>query len=595
MARHAGEQPQIPLRGDAPTSRTAWRTDLHLPHFSALQGQAGVVAKLTMASFALQVVGALLPVLWQVFFDRILVSRSLDLLQAIVLCMAAGAMGEGLLVYFVIRRGNRLSSYVDHSLTGLVLRKFLQLPLHYFERKPKGELAAQVGEVAAIRLFLASTGMQLVSNVVLLALILSLMTWYNPLLAGIVAACIPVLAGFTMLLHKSVRADYNRQRAARTRIAAVLNHGLNGIVTIKSMALEKSWLERWTAASSEAIEANSAAARLHAIESTVLRVVQRLIVLAVMWAGAVEFLAGRLSAGQLVACYMFALRVVEPSTRMVHLWQSYISYREASRHLDELLAEAGETAGQSPEEWPEARSVVLEDVTFRYPEKKREVLRHVNLVLTAGTSAAIVGPSGCGKSTLTRLMQRHILPDSGRITINGVDIREYDPALLRTRVILLTHDATLFDTSIAENIVAKQIRDAERLALCCQVVGLDVLLSQLPQGLETRLAEGGPSLSAGQRQRIALARALYARPDVLILDEATNGMDAASESSVLREVAAAMSAGILLVITHRVDLLEGFHWVGHLEEGHLLELENNTRPPSGEVHGAAGNWTPEIT
>ncbi|MES2940847.1 MAG: ABC transporter transmembrane domain-containing protein [Pseudomonadota bacterium] len=562
----APSAPQRPPERPAPAARgPGW-----LPHASALAGCRTWLAQVLIAGLALELFALLLPVFWQLFFDRVLVSRDHNLLHVIGIAMIVGALSEGVLLYFVIRRGDRLASTVDRALTGLVLRKLLQLPLQYFERLPKGAIAAQVGEVGPIRLFLASTGVQFVTNLVMMSLILGLMAWYNLLLAGIVALCVPVLIGLSMLLRKAVEADFTRQRATRDALAGVLNQGLNHVFTIKSMALEKSWLERWTQASSAAIDASSHTARLQATEAMLLRVVQRLVVLAVLWIGGLEFLGGRLSAGQLVACYMFCLRVLEPCTRMFRLGETYIRYRQAARHMGNLLGESGERQGNAMARAPRTDSLSIENLSFRYPGTERQVLHGLNLELRAGMTAGIIGASGCGKTTLSRLLQRHLVPDSGGIRINGVDIREFDLASLRRRVVLLTHDAALFDTSIAANIVGEHPRDDVRLRRCCELSMATELLAQLPEGVETLLHEGGPSLSLGQRQRIALARALYSGPELLILDEATNGLDALTESAVLRNVAGAMRDGILVVITHRAHLLNDFDWVGALADGRLL-------------------------
>jgi ATP-binding cassette subfamily B protein len=217
-----------------------------------------------------------------------------------------------------------------------------------------------------------------------------------------------------------------------------------------------------------------------------------------------------------------------------------------------------------------ASAIEIESVSIRHD--RAQILEDVNLRIPAGGFLAILGPSGVGKSTLADLLVRYLDPDRGRILYDGTDLRDAALADLRREIILVDQSPYLFSATIAENIAfaAEGITRAQ-IEAAGQSAGLDEMIARLPQGYDTKTGERGAALSAGERQRIALARALLRRPSVLILDEPTSALDAETEKLVARNLRHALPGSTLIVITHRPALAEIADAIITIENGKLSQ------------------------
>jgi ATP-binding cassette subfamily B protein len=210
--------------------------------------------------------------------------------------------------------------------------------------------------------------------------------------------------------------------------------------------------------------------------------------------------------------------------------------------------------------------IVLEDITLRHD--RENVLNGVSFEIKAGTFCAILGPSGAGKSTIADLLVRFLDPDSGRILIDGLDARELRLHDLRREIVLVDQTAHLFNASIAENIAYAQVESTRaEIESAGTKAGLDELIRRLPEGYDTQTGERGLALSAGERQRIALARALLRKPSVLILDEPTSALDPETEKIVARNLRASLESQTVVIITHHPALAEIADQVVTLRDG----------------------------
>jgi len=259
--------------------------------------------------------------------------------------------------------------------------------------------------------------------------------------------------------------------------------------------------------------------------------------------------------GTLVAFLAYHMRLLSPIQTLMGTTSGLASARVSLGRIFELFDTPAEIC-QAAHPIPLTRvseSIRLENVSIAYD--RAPVLRNVNLEIPAGIFCAILGPSGAGKSTLADLLVRYLDPDSGRIMLDGVDLTRLTLADLRREVMLVDQSPYLFNASIAENIAFAR-PDANRAAIeaAARAAGLDEFIQRLPQGYDTKTGERGLAVSAGERQRIALARALLRRPSVLILDEPTSALDERTEQVVALGLRAALPESTLIVITHRSAL-----------------------------------------
>ena len=289
----------------------------------------------------------------------------------------------------------------------------------------------------------------------------------------------------------------------------------------------------------------------------------------VLW----QVIAGNLTAGDLVTFLLYTLTVAGAIGTFTGLYAQLQEALGASKRIFELIDEPPEVASaavaSSP---PGAGTITFEDVSFAYAERTGRVLRDVNLDVRPGEVVALVGPSGAGKTTLVQLVPRFYDATSGRVLVDGVDVREQDIGELRARMAAVPQEVELFSGTIAENLrVARADAGDQDLIEACIAANADEFISAFPDGYETVVGERGIKLSGGQRQRVAIARALLADPSILILDEATSSLDAESEGLVQDALEVLMRGRTTIVIAHRLSTVRRADRLIVLAEGRIVE------------------------
>jgi ATP-binding cassette subfamily B protein len=277
--------------------------------------------------------------------------------------------------------------------------------------------------------------------------------------------------------------------------------------------------------------------------------------------------------GTLVAFVAYQMRLLGPVQGLMGLYASIATARVSLRRVHEILDTAPEvTEAAGAEALPAARGdIALDDVTFTF-ERGAPVLEHASLTIAAGERVAIVGASGGGKSTIADLLVRQLDPTTGRIRLDGHDLRDLRLADVRRHVVVVEQDPFIFNTSVAENIrYARPDAPAADVAVAARAAGLADLLDRLPQGIDTPVGERGRALSAGERQRVAIARAFLADPAVLVLDEATGAIDPATEAQVMTGYEAVMRGRTTIVISHRLEPIRRADRVVVLDRGRVVE------------------------
>jgi len=298
---------------------------------------------------------------------------------------------------------------------------------------------------------------------------------------------------------------------------------------------------------------------------------------ALLWYGGRQVLAGQLSLGDLMMFLVYVLMLLEP---LAVLAESATALQTSLSGLDrvlDLLSEPREMPN-SPRAVKLAKSVVqgdiqFENVSFHYPSNEQPVLSDLTLSVPAGETLALVGPSGAGKTTLCNLAARFYDPTSGRILIDGRDLRDIDVESYRGLLGIVEQDVFLFDGTVAENIGygSRDVTPAE-LRRVAEIAFADEFIQRLPQGYDTVIGERGVKLSGGQRQRLAIARALLANPKILILDEATSNLDSESEQLIQAGLSRLMEGRTCFVIAHRLSTIRHADRIVVLEGGRLREI-----------------------
>ncbi len=531
-------------------------------------------SEVLVASFFLQLFALITPLFFQVVIDKVLVHKGLTTLDVLAFGLIVVSTFEvvlgGLRTYVFSHTANR----VDVELGARLYRHLISLPMSYFGARRVGDSVARVRELENVRNFITGSALTLVIDLFFTFVFLAVMYYYSPTLTWVVLASIPAYILLSIFVTPVLRARVNEKFNRGAENQAFLVESVNGMETLKSMAIEPQMQNRWEEQLAGYVGASFKAANLNNIANQVAGLINKLVVVLILWIGARAVIQGHLSVGQLIAFNMLAARVSGPVLRLVQLWQDFQQTGVSVQRLGDILNTPTEPGyDQSRMSLPGIKGrIQFDQVSFRYRSDGPEVLRDVSLDIQVGEVIGIVGRSGSGKSTLTKLVQRLYVPERGRVLIDGVDIAQVDTAWLRRRIGVVLQENVLFNRTVRENIaLADPGLPMEAVIQAAQLAGAHEFILEMPEGYDTLVGEHGDNLSGGQRQRIAIARALVTNPRILIFDEATSALDYESERIIQQNMHAICKGRTVIIIAHRLSTVRVAHRIIVLEKGQIVE------------------------
>ncbi|MEN4951199.1 ABC transporter transmembrane domain-containing protein [Stenotrophomonas sp. TWI819] len=470
-------------------------------------------------------------------------------LVAVVLALATAAR-----FFFVSLLGEKVVA----DLRSRLYAHLITLGAGFHDRSRSGELVSRLtADSELLRSVIGSTmSVALRSSVTVVGSLVMLFVTSPHLaawsLVGIPLAVLPIIIG--------ARRLRNIARASQDRIAdanSLASETLGAVRTVQAHAREPYERGRFNAALGDAIGAARRRIRAQSIVTASAIVLVFGAIVGVLWLGAHEVIDGNMSAGTLGQFVLYALIGGGSVGALAEVWNELQRASGGMGRIAELLQEDVEiTAPAHPTPLPQPLrgEIRFEDVVFHYPQRPdTAALDHVDLHVRPGETVALVGPSGAGKSTILSMLLRFHDPAAGRILVDGVDLREVDPAQLREQLALVPQQPTLFASSAFENIRYGRLEATdEEVQRAAEAAEADEFLQALPEGYASELGERGARLSGGQQQRIAIARALLKNAPILLLDEATSALDAQSERAVQQALERLMAGRTTLVIAHRL-------------------------------------------
>ena len=452
-------------------------------------------------------------------------------------------------------------------------RRILQQSSRFHAEHPSGELVARViNDVALMQNAVANRLLDLFQQSFTLVALLALLLSTNFKLALISLVAAPVLLYPIIRFGKGMRRTSHRSQERMADLASLMTEGVRGHRVVKAFGMEEFELSRFREATRRHLRVNLWAQMLANSAGPVVES------LAVVGAAGLLIYAGK----SIRARDFSAPELVQFLTTLLMLYDPIRKLNKVNLILQEAMASGQRVARlmdipDDIQERPGAReittvreAVAYEKVSFSYDE--RPVLRDVSLSIRAGEIVALVGPSGAGKSTLVNLVPRFFDPNAGRLTIDGVDIRDLKLKSLRALIGIVTQDTVLFNDSIRNNIAYGRFDlPLERVREAAAAAYADEFIMQLPRGYDTVIGEAGVRLSGGQRQRLAIARALLKNAPILILDEATSHLDSQSEALVQKALYNLMQGRSTLVIAHRLSTVTRADRIVVVEAGRIVE------------------------
>ncbi len=528
------------------------------------------VAQAALLTIVLQAYVLASPYLLQVAVDDALPTLDTDLLTTAALGFALLALVNAaalLLRSFVLLAAGTSISF---GIASNVARHLMRLPVDWFEKRSIGDILSRFQSILPIQTLLTQSASAAVIDGLLAVLILALMLVYSPLMT-----LVP-LVGLVLYLVLRVATHGPEQRAQGDRIVAAgkeqgaLIETLRGIVTLRLAGNEVARHAVWQNRLSEALAAGYGLDRVKAIRAALAMLIASLEVVTLVWLGVGLTIAGGFSIGMVFAFIAYRLQFATATRALI---DGAAEWRMLRLHLERLAdislepEDRGFAGVQVPRDFK--GSVALVGVRFTYGAYEPEVLRGVDLDVAPGEHLAITGPSGGGKSTLAKILLGLVEPTQGEILIDGVPIDNFGRRAFRERVGAVLQDDALFSGTIADNVGNFEPIDEARLAEVFAAVAITDDIAAMPMRHLTHVGDMGSTLSGGQRQRILLARALYRRPTLLVVDEGTAHLDGEHERAVNAAIAA---MGITrIVIAHRRETIDAADRVVRLVGGIVEE------------------------
>lgn len=551
----------------APQAVADWRTYRRLgvyirPYVRPLL----LVLAISLLSTAL---GLAQPYISKLMIDNALLVRDWDALVTIAAIMVVLAIAGFALNILASYRYIAVSAAMLFDIRVALLRHLQTLSPRFYGSFRLGDLMSRINsDVSDVQRVAADTLLSVLSNILFLVGCIAMMLWMNWRLFLVSVILIPACIATFLYYQRRLTLMTRDMRERGADLGSFLVDTVMGMRVVTALNAGEHEVDRFKARNGAFIGSmlrmQVASFMTGALPGTLLTASTSAVILY----GGAQIMNGQMSIGTLVAFMTYHMRLFSPIQVLMGMTSGLASARVSLARIFELFDTRPDVT-ERPDPLPLARmerDIRFEGVSIRYD--RAAVLSHVDLTIMRGSFCAILGPSGAGKSTLADLMVRNIDPDAGRVLIDGRDIRDLSLSDLRREVLLVDQSPYLFNDSIGANIAfALPGADQARIEAAAEAAGLAPLIARLPDGYATRTGERGLALSAGERQRIALARALLRRPGVLILDEPSSALDNETERLMAQGLRSLLPDATIIVITHKPALADMADMVVVLEEG----------------------------
>jgi ATP-binding cassette subfamily B protein len=551
--------------------RTTRRSLTLWTYTRSLLRMRGVVTQILASSLFLQLIGLGMPLLTALIVDTIIPSGNRDLLQmlglgVILLLVSQGVtklLRASLLIY--------LQTRIDTQMMLDFFEHMLSLPYRFFQTRLTGDLLSRVSSNTAIRDLLTGQLISAVLDSSTVLIYFAVLLWLSPLIAGITLIVGAFQMALLLLTAPAVRRLTQRDLVVQGKAQGYLNEALAGIATIKAAGAENQTFDRWTNLFFEQMNVSIRRNYLLAVISVIFEFLHTTSPLLLLWLGAVQVMSGTMPLGVMLALNTLAAAFLAPLSSLTASGQKVqIAQAHFERIADIFEAE--------PEQDPRSVSIPpklsgnieLADVSFQYAPNTPMILQEINVKIRPGQKVALVGKTGSGKSTLGKLLIGLITPTKGHIFFDDLPLHMLNFREVRRQFGVVLQEAFIFSGSVRDNIAFHNPEmSLERVAAAARAAAIHEDVEKMPMGYETLVSEGGSAFSGGQRQRLALARALAHQPSILLLDEATSALDVATERAVEQNLHRFSCTQI--VIAHRLSTIRNADLILVLDQGRIIE------------------------
>lgn len=527
-----------------------------------------------VAATMMNLLSFVMPLSFQIMLDKVVPHQSYQTLFTMATILAVATLFDGLFNYVRAILMIYATNKIDAQLIVRTFNHLLNLPMPFFESMPTGVLIRHMQQTESIRNFLTGGLFHTLLDASALPLLLVGLTLYSGTLTLVVLLFTLAIAAIIGLMIPAFRKRLEELYIAEGSRNADLVETVHGMRAVKSLALEPLRKASWDRKVANCIAQRTSVGQFGAIAGTLTHVIQGAQGLTVLSLGILMVFDGDLSIGGLVAFNMLSGRVTGPLVQMVSLINQYQQTALAVQML-------GHVMNYPPERDPNQRGIrptltgqiEFQNVTFRYDKTATPALHEVSFRVEEGQMIGVVGRSGSGKTTITRLIQSIHSAQEGMVLLDGNDIRHFELPHLRRSVGVVLQDNLLFRGTIRENIAAaKPDASLAEVIAAAKLAGAEEFIDRLSHSYETQVEEGGSNFSGGQRQRLAIARALLLSPRLLIFDEATSALDPESEAIIRRSLNQISAGRTMIIVSHRLSSLTTTDAILVLDKGKVMDF-----------------------
>jgi len=544
-----------------------------------IDGLWSSLGMILVLSLALQVFVVLAPFFMQWVVDHALVAADRDLLTvlglgfglAVLLQIGIGLLRGWSVVYLAARLGQQWMSNVFAHL--------LRLPLDFFEKRHVGDVVSRMASVQDIQKTMTTSFVEAIIDGLMVVVTFAMMLLYSWKLALISMLAVCLYCGIRIAAYRPFRERTEKQLVAAAKQQTHVLESLRGVQSLKVSGQESQRRTVYENLLADTINHEVVLSRMGLWFASASQFVFGLERIAVIWIGALLAMRNVFSVGMLIAYLAYKDQFAQRMAALIDRWIEFRMLRLHGERLADIVLAEPENTEPLPELPPPASTkIVVENLSFRYADGEPWVVKDCSLSIEAGESVAIIGVSGCGKTTLLKLMLGLLKPESGSISIGGVDLHQSGPHNLRRVIGTVMQDDQLFAGSIAENISFFDTDfDLSRIEAAARLADVHEEITAMPMGYHSLIGDMGSSLSGGQKQRIILARALYRQPKLLFLDEATSHLDVMKERSVNAAISQLNLTKVM--VAHRPETIHSAGRVLVMEGGKIVQ---ELQPPQNQ-------------
>lgn len=506
----------------------------------------------------------------QLVVDEVILSYDQNLLTILAIGfgllmaieMVTGAVRSILLLHF----GNLMSIQLGANL----FHHLIRLPLQYFEKRHIGDVVSRFGSLQQVKELLTKGVIEAVIDGVMAIATLIMIFLYSPKLSVIVLIAIAIYAVFRIAMYRPLRQMSEEVIVNQAKEQSNFMETVRGIQTIKLFGREVQRQSVWHNKYADSLNSGIRVGHLNIGYEAFNKVIFGLENVLVIYFAAMLVMEGDLTVGMLFAFMAYKLQFVDKISSLI---EKIIEFKMLSLHFNRLadisLTEKEQNIQGRMSGKKISGNIELKNISYRYSKKEAPIFNKLNLSIKAGESVAIIGPSGCGKTTLAKLMLGLFEPDEGRVEVDGIDIRQFGLGQYRTQIAAVMQDDQLLSGSIADNISFFDPElNMQQVQWAAEIAAIDKDILQMTMGYNTLVGDMGAALSGGQIQRLLLARALYRKPKILFMDEATSNLDTKLEFSVNEAVKTLDVTRI--IIAHRPETIASADIVIELSLGKAI-------------------------